>query len=371
MREHAVVADGDPEGGQQVHGGEDREVGGARRAVPQQHDGGQRRGEGERDGRQVHGLLGSGHARHGMRPASTCSTVSGKVMAAEVIREVTRTEPWRTLPRGVADLVESELPATAEDIMAAIPGEVPEYARPFEGSFGRGVQTGVTEALRQFVALIATRRRTTGARGVRRAGPRGAASRTQVGLAAVRLPGRRARGVAAHRGGGAQAGLDAEALNLLAEAIFAYIDELSADSVEGYAQAQSDARGRASAPARARGGPAPRSCRRGRRRAAAAQAAGWRLPRTVAALACAEADLPRLARRLPPDAITAVVDSAGCALVPDPAGPGRGEEIAVAAGTWSPDSARAQSARRSPPRGRSPGRLCAPPKRAPSPPRGS
>jgi hypothetical protein len=70
VREHAVVADGDPQGSQQVHGGEDREVGGVHDTVPQQHDGGQRRGEGERDGRQVHGLLGSGHARHGMRPAA-------------------------------------------------------------------------------------------------------------------------------------------------------------------------------------------------------------------------------------------------------------------------------------------------------------
>ena len=31
---------------------------------------------------------------------------------------------------------------------------MPEYARPLEGSFGRGIRTGVEEALRQFVALI-------------------------------------------------------------------------------------------------------------------------------------------------------------------------------------------------------------------------
>ena len=40
-----------------------------------------------------------------------------------------------------------------------------------------------------------------------------------------------------------RAGLDPEVLSLLAEAIFAYIDELSADSVEGYAQAQAEAEG--------------------------------------------------------------------------------------------------------------------------------
>jgi hypothetical protein len=234
----------------------------------------------------------------------------------------------------VAGIVEAELPATAAEIMAAIPREVPEYARPFEGSFGRGVQTGVTEALRQFVALIrdpeAPREREVYValgRGELRQG------RTLDSLQSAYRVGARVawrRIAAAAR----RAGLDAESLSLLAEAIFAYIDELSADSVEGYAQAQSEREGE----------------RQRRRRdlvalllrdpaaeeadvRAAAQAASWRLPRTVAALACPEADLPRLARRLPPDAIAAVVDGTGCALVPDPEGPGRGEAITAAAGS--------------------------------------
>src|SRR3954463_12389328 len=63
-------------------------------------------------------------------------------------------EPWRDLPPELADVIEPELPAATEEIMATIAREVPEYARPLEGSFGRGLQTGVTEALRQFVALI-------------------------------------------------------------------------------------------------------------------------------------------------------------------------------------------------------------------------
>jgi hypothetical protein len=253
-------------------------------------------------------------------------------MAAKVVSQVTRTEPWRALPPGVADIVESELPAAADEIMATIPREVPEYARPFEGSFGRGVQTGVTEALRQFVALIrdpeAPREReiyVALGRGELRQG------RTLDSLQSAYRVGARVawrRVAAAAR----RAGLDAEALSLLAEAIFAYIDELSADSVEGYAQAQSEREGERQRRRRElvalllRDPPPEQADVR-----TAAQAAGWRLPRTVAALACAEGDLARLARRLPPDAIAAVVDGAGCALVPDPAGPGRGEEIAAAA----------------------------------------
>jgi len=144
-------------------------------------------------------------------------------------------EPWRGLPTEVADILEPELPATATEILATIGREVPEYARPLEGSFGRGLQTGVTEALRQFVALIrdpdAGREQ---GRGVYRALGRGEfrQGRTLDSLQSAYRVGARVawrRSAAA----GQRAGLGAETLSLWAEAIFAYIDELSADSVEG------------------------------------------------------------------------------------------------------------------------------------------
>jgi len=71
-------------------------------------------------------------------------------------------EPWRSLPAEIADVIEPELEATTDEILATIAREVPDYARPLEGSFGRGVRTGVSEALRQFVELI---RSPSGARG--------------------------------------------------------------------------------------------------------------------------------------------------------------------------------------------------------------
>jgi hypothetical protein len=63
-------------------------------------------------------------------------------------------EPWRALSSEIADLIEPELPAITEEILATIAREVPEYARPLEGRFGRGIRTGVGEALLQFVSLI-------------------------------------------------------------------------------------------------------------------------------------------------------------------------------------------------------------------------
>ena len=109
-------------------------------------------------------------------------------------------QPWRGLPPRSPTLIEPELSDVSEEILATIAREVPEYARPLEGRFGRGIQTGVAEALRQFLALIrdpeAGRART---RGLRRPRPRRAAPGAHPGFPAGRLPGRRPRGLAADR----------------------------------------------------------------------------------------------------------------------------------------------------------------------------
>ncbi|HEX8073385.1 MAG TPA: helix-turn-helix domain-containing protein [Thermoleophilaceae bacterium] len=245
--------------------------------------------------------------------------------------KLARTEPWRALPASVADTIEPELGAITEGILASIAREVPEYARPLEGSFGRGVRTGVTEALRQFVGVI----REPGAgreRGVYVALGRGELrqGRTLDALQAAYRVGARVawRHVAA---AARRAEVDPETLSTLAEAIFAYIDELSADSVEGYAQAQSELEGerqrvRAELAALLVSEP-PIADAVARD---AARDAGWPLPRRVAALACREDDRGRIARRLSSDPLVASVDGTGCVLIPDPDGPGRPAEIARA-----------------------------------------
>jgi hypothetical protein len=245
-------------------------------------------------------------------------------------------EPWRALSPQVADLIEPELDKVTEEILATIALEVPEYARPLEGSFGRGIRTGVAEALRQFVALI----------GDPDAG-RGPGREVYVGLGRGEL--RQGRTLdslqSAYRVGarvawrrlslaGRRAGLDAELLSLLAEAIFAYIDELSADSVEGYTEAQAEfederrRRRRELAALLTREPAAEQADLR-----VAAEAAAWALPRRVVAIACSEADLGLLSRRLPADALATTLDDMGCILVPDPEGPGRAAIIERAVGT--------------------------------------
>jgi PucR-like helix-turn-helix protein len=229
--------------------------------------------------------------------------------------------------------MEAELDAITDDILSTIAREVPEYARPLEGSFGHGVRTGVTEALRQFVELI---RSPSGARGPGRgvyiALGRGELrqGRTLDALQSAYRVGARVawrRAADAARG----AGVDAEVLSLLAESIFAYIEELSADSVEGYAEARSRLEGERRRRQRElivllmRDPPAEVADLR-----AAAAAVGWRIPRAAAAIACAEDELERIGHRLPADALAATIEGEGCAVVPDPEGPGRAAEVAQA-----------------------------------------
>jgi hypothetical protein len=242
-------------------------------------------------------------------------------------------EPWRGLSRHVADLIEPELPAITEEILATIAREVDEYARPLEGAFGRGIRTGVDQALLQFVALIRDpdAGREPGrevyvqlGRGEQRQG------RTLDSLqAAYRIGARVAwRRIAA---AGRRADLAAEPLTLLAEAIFAYIDELAADSVDGYAEARAEVedmrrRRRHELATMLVRDPPPEAADT----AAAAQAAGWKVPTRVAAAACAERDLAAIARRLP-DSLATEIEATGCLLLPDPEGPGRSEGLARAA----------------------------------------
>jgi hypothetical protein len=239
-------------------------------------------------------------------------------------------EPWRSLPVEIADVIEPELEATTDEILATIAREVPGYARPLEGSFGRGVRTGVTEALRQFVELI---RSPSGARGPGRevyvalgSGELREGRTLDALQSAYRVGARVAwRRLAA---AATRAGVEPDVLSLLAESIFAYIETLSADSVEGYAEARARLEGERRrqhhelVAALVREPPADEADLR-----AAAEAVAWRIPRTAAAIACEEEQLDRLAARLPADALAAGLDGVGCAIVPDPDGPGRPSQI--------------------------------------------
>ncbi len=229
------------------------------------------------------------------------------------------------MPANVADVLEPEVPALTAELLAAIGREVPEYRRPLEGSFGRGVRIGVNEALRQFLELIRDP-------DVDRESGRGVYSGLGRGelrhgrsldalLSAYRVGARVAwRRFAA---AGTKADLAQPVINLLAESIFAYIDEISAASAAGYAAEQSAREGARERERRhllallVTDSPDPAELE------ALSAGAGWAVPATVAALASDRAELGRIARHLPIECVASSVGGVGCIAVPDPDGPGR------------------------------------------------
>jgi PucR-like helix-turn-helix protein len=238
------------------------------------------------------------------------------------------------LPPELADALRPALPDLAQDIIATIGREVPAYARPLEGPFGRGLRVGVERALTRFVDEIENpvagddaAREIYVALG--RGEMRGGRS-LDVLLSAYRIGARIAweRFLAA----GEAAGHEPRTLYRLASAIFAYIDGISAESVEGFTQERAAAEGerqrrrRALARLLARDDVVPEEVRD------LARLAGWARPATLAALVVGDGtsddpDADRLASRLGAGAIAAAEDALAIAWVPDPQAPGRRAQL--------------------------------------------
>src|SRR5215208_7303742 len=251
----------------------------------------------------------------------------------------TTTRPYEAVPPEAADVLRPVLPSLADETIAAIAREVPDYARALEGDFGQMLRLGVEVAFNRFVDLLAdpepdasVSRRTYVDLG---RGEFQAGRSLDALLAAYRVGARLAwrRFVDA----GVAGGLSPNAIYALGEAIFAYIDELSAESAEGYADEQTAAAGESERRRRrlvrllAQDPPAGQEAVR-----TAAAAATWTLPRGgLAALVAATAEdgapaeapldsiAARLARRLGEGAIGAEAFGAAVVFIPDPEAPGR------------------------------------------------
>ncbi len=138
----------------------------------------------------------------------------------------------------LADALRPVLPTLSDEIIEAIAVEVPEYARPMEGAFGHAVRLGVERALTRFLDDDRRGHRVYFELG--RLEMREGRSLDAL-LSAYRVGARLAwrRFVDAGR----DAGVAPDELYTLGESIFAYIDELSAESIEGYAAEQSASAG--------------------------------------------------------------------------------------------------------------------------------
>ena len=232
------------------------------------------------------------------------------------------------------EAVRPQLAGIADDIIAAIRREVAAYRRPLDGEFGRNVRRGVEFALGRFLDEQAA-----GARGD--AAVVGAPREVYVELGRGEF--REGRSLdallSAYRTGarvawrrcveaGKAAGVDPDELYALGEAMFAYIDGLSAESTEGYAEAQSAAAGERARERRRLVNlllqPEPAD---ERAVAAAADSAGWTVPDRLAVLLADAGDPDRLASRLGTGVIAVETEGGVLAVVPDPDAPRRRREL--------------------------------------------
>ena len=247
------------------------------------------------------------------------------------------------LPPEVADVLRPVLPDLAAETIRAIGREVPDYSRPLEGRLGVTLRYGTERALRRFVDSIDA--------------PAAVSERDRrIYFELGRLEMREGRTLnallAAYRVGaqiawrrfveaGVRADLEPSTLYRLGEAIFAYIDEISGESIAGYAEEQSAAAGeRQRRRARlvfllAATPPAPPEDVR-----AAAVRAHWRPPAGLAALVAEGIDSEQLTSRLGPGSVAAPLEAPDrpssrraprvLAYVPDPDGPARREQLTTA-----------------------------------------
>ncbi|WP_433143487.1 PucR family transcriptional regulator [Actinomadura nitritigenes] len=192
------------------------------------------------------------------------------------------------LPPRLARIMRPELPSLAEEIVAEIRRAIPEYARPIDGPYGHVLRISVEHSLSAFVDRVAAPPGTPavndGSAGTARMLGQYEAheGRSMDSLqAAYRIGGqvawRRVMKVAPRHD------ISSAVMSRLADALFVYLDELAALSLEGYLEA------------RARPIPAMDDRRRrllhrlvgepGCDVAEAAEAAGWTVPAEVTLVA--------------------------------------------------------------------------------------
>ena len=236
---------------------------------------------------------------------------------------------WPELDPALAAALRPALDPLVDEVIAVVEASVPAY----RGVLERNVRPGVRQALDGFLELVGGGDEPQlPARDVYVAFGRGEfrAGRTLDALLGAYRAGAQVawRGLAA---AGDAAGVDPRSLYRLAEAIFAYIDEISAASAEGFALEQSRAAGEEQERRRRlvelllrEPQPPPSAIE------AAAREAGWTLPASLAVLAFAGERPPQAAARLPADVLLARVEGVDWALVPDPAAPGRRAQLARA-----------------------------------------
>jgi hypothetical protein len=221
--------------------------------------------------------------------------------------------PWSRVPSWVGAALRPELAGTIDGIIAAVRADVPEYARPLTGRFGARITEGVSVALGQFLDLLGRDEPLGNATVYRALGQlEHREGRTLAALQSAYQVGTRTLWQRLAASSTARQ-LPPEVIFSLAEALFGYIEQLSAASVAGWADEEASQAGSMQARRHALvellARPTPPAAAELERVAAAA---GWTVPARVAALVVEDA--VTVAARLP-GAVGADLDPVGLVVV--------------------------------------------------------
>ncbi len=241
--------------------------------------------------------------------------------------------PWLYLPAEISTMLRPVVGDIVEAIIEGIPRDVPVYAMPMEGRFGQGVRQGVQVAIHRFLDLPGTRLPALSddgkwvyeslGRGEVRSG-----RSLEALLAAYRYGARVTLRAISHNVDVSQMAPDV--LLSLGESLFAYIDELSAASAQGYAQEQSE---RAGEHQRLRGELVDMILRGDSTDGAVSRASaalGWSLPESVVVALVPLPLADGLRAALGPEALVAERGTDALVLCPIAAGQRRRRDLARA-----------------------------------------
>ncbi|MER6578990.1 helix-turn-helix domain-containing protein [Nonomuraea sp. NPDC001023] len=230
------------------------------------------------------------------------------------------------LPADIVRTLKAGIGRVSAEVTEEIRTRIPEYARPADEIYIKVVKMAVEEAIDGFLDRIENPAAPFDPEPFRMIGRGEAAEgrnleplQTAMRLGA-RVCWRRLTEIAD------PLGLTPQTLYDLGEAIFVCLDQLADAAAQGFDEARAHAAGELERRRNrlldlllSRPAAAPEAV------ADLARAAGWRLPRTVAAVALDDRHGTYRAPVLPPDVLGGLERPAPCLLVPDPDGPGQAQ----------------------------------------------
>lgn len=227
-----------------------------------------------------------------------------------------------------AAALRTHVPRIAREAVREIERELPDYLRPHDSRYAKVIGQAVEWVIGHFIDLMMDPDRSSDeilrffreigmgeAREGRSLETWQAAMRIGAGVAVQRLTAESER---------AAQGFTPAATGLVAQAVFAYLDQIAIAVAEGHAEASSRAAGMLQGRRRdllelliGEPSPQPRAIRE------RADEAQWRVPESVAAVALVERGGTTARPVLPPDALIGLHLDEPCLILPDPDGPGR------------------------------------------------